>query len=289
MTEVVSLEFPEPDFPFIYMPVSSQTFAYPPHTHTFIELVIILGGNGVHILDDVPSPLNAGNVYVVTAQTTHAYVECSGLRLVNLLFRPELLSSFEAELRSLPGYHALFALEPHYRQQHRGQSMLHLAPQHFVQVEKLLDRLDVEWTVRAAGYHAMLLTTLVQLIVFLARRFSDSETHSARVLWQIGEVISLMEQSYAEPLTLERLAETAAMSPRNLIRRFRDGTGLSPIAYLIHLRIRRAAELLRSTDMSIGEIAGAVGMSDSSYFSRQFKAALGVSPRAFRDTRDLET
>jgi transcriptional regulator GlxA family with amidase domain len=122
----------------------------------------------------------------------------------------------------------------------------------------------------------------VQLIIFLARRYSDAGTHSSKVWWQIGEVISHIERSYAEPLTLDTLAEIAAMSPRNLIRRFREGTGLSPITYLVRLRIRRAAELLRNTDLSIAEIADAVGISDSNYFSRQFKNTMGVNPRVFR-------
>ena len=74
------------------------------------------------------------------------------------------------------------------------------------------------------------------------------------------------------------------MSERTLIRRFKEGMGISPIEYVIRRRIRRGAELLREHPASIAETAFAVGFTDSNYFSRQFKRMMGVTPRAFVET-----
>ena len=58
--------------------------------------------------------------------------------------------------------------------------------------------------------------------------------------------------------------------------------GNSPIAYLIQLRINRAADMLRQGDRSITDIAFDVGFSDSNYFMREFRKVIGISPRIYR-------
>ena len=85
-----------------------------------------------------------------------------------------------------------------------------------------------------------------------------------------------------QPVTLDELVEISGMSRRNFIRTFEETTGSSPIKYLIDLRIREASRLLRSTDKSVTDIAFDVGFADSNYFSRQFRSALGISPREYR-------
>jgi AraC-like DNA-binding protein len=73
------------------------------------------------------------------------------------------------------------------------------------------------------------------------------------------------------------------MSKRSFLRAFQAATGKSPIAYLIQLRINRAASLLRRGDDSITDIAFLVGFRDSNYFTRQFRKVFGTSPRAYRN------
>src|SRR5690242_10639714 len=122
--EVVTYTFPEPDFRIAVMQMDRQ-LSYPLHEHPFTELVIILEGWGTHILGDVATPLTAGDIFVVAPGNVHAY-EQADCRLINVLFDAALLSPYRAALHALPGYHALFLLEPRYRQQHRGGGHLRL-------------------------------------------------------------------------------------------------------------------------------------------------------------------
>ena len=71
------------------------------------------------------------------------------------------------------------------------------------------------------------------------------------------------------------------MSKRTFLRVFRAATGATPIAYLIGVRIRRAAELLRQGGVTVTEAAMRVGFEDSNYFSRQFRKVMGVTPRSY--------
>jgi transcriptional regulator GlxA family with amidase domain len=73
-----------------------------------------------------------------------------------------------------------------------------------------------------------------------------------------------------------------SLSWRNFLRAFHAAMGSSPIAYLIQLRVNRAADLRRRSDQSITEIAFRVGFSESNDFTRQFHKILGVAPRIYR-------
>jgi AraC family transcriptional activator FtrA len=85
-----------------------------------------------------------------------------------------------------------------------------------------------------------------------------------------------------EPITVEKLARRAHMSSRSYLRRFRQSTGTTPIRWLITQRIQSSLPLLEKADMSIDEIANAVGFDTTVTFRHHFARALQTSPSAFR-------
>ncbi|WP_307523172.1 helix-turn-helix domain-containing protein [Streptomyces umbrinus] len=86
------------------------------------------------------------------------------------------------------------------------------------------------------------------------------------------------------PLTVEDLARQARMSSRNLGRHFRAATGTTPLQWLLTQRIRRAQELLETTDNSIDAIATATGMGTATTLRRHFNRTIGVPPDTYRRT-----
>ncbi len=86
----------------------------------------------------------------------------------------------------------------------------------------------------------------------------------------------------AEPLTVEQLAERAAMSPRSFARRFRAETGTTPAAHLEALRIEAARRLLETSDLGIPAIAARVGMRRAETFHRAFRRRCGTTPDQYR-------
>jgi AraC-like DNA-binding protein len=83
--------------------------------------------------------------------------------------------------------------------------------------------------------------------------------------------------------SVDLLAEVAAMSRSAFSERFTAAFGLPPMSLVHHIRMQRAARLLRQGGQSIDEVAGRVGFSSRSHFSRAFKAHTGHSPAAFRE------
>ena len=253
------------------------------HSHEFSEIVIITGGNGVHITGEESYQLATGDTFVIGGTRPHDYLNMDRLRLINVLFDATELPMSLSDLQSLPGYHALFTLEPAWRKRHGFNSRLQLSPPELVQAISFVDQLEHELSDRGPGFGVMATTTLLQLATFLSRCYGRSGNAQSKSLLRIAEAISLIERHYADPITLDELIEISGMSRRNFLRTFESTMGCPPITYLIRLRIRQACKLLQQTDKSITEIEMAVGFSDSNYFSRKFRSLTGSSPRDFRN------
>jgi AraC family L-rhamnose operon transcriptional activator RhaR/AraC family L-rhamnose operon regulatory protein RhaS len=252
------------------------------HSHEFCEIVIITGGTGLHVTGQESWPLAAGDVFVIGGKRPHDYQNMEGLCLINILFDPAALRMDLLDLPTLSGYHALFTLEPVWRRRHKFKSRLRLAPKDLAVAIGIIDQLDHELRDRAAGFRFLATALYMQLIGVLSRCYSRSRNPDSRALLRLAEAISYLETYYAEPVDLDELARTAHMSKRGFIRAFRAAMGSAPIAYLIQLRLNRAADLLRHTSQSITDIAFHVGFTDSNYFSRQFHKVLGITPRTYR-------
>src|SRR4051794_8728002 len=90
-----------------------------PHAHEFSELVVITHGHGFHVVRGDRWPLSAGDVFVINGREAHDYQDMDALSLINVLFQPNRLKVKLADLATLPGYHALFTLEPRWRTRHQ--------------------------------------------------------------------------------------------------------------------------------------------------------------------------
>lgn len=99
----------------------------------------------------------------------------------------------------------------------------------------------------------------------------------------IKEVLSYFNLHYSEPINMGTLAGTFRKSLPNFNRIFRESLHMTPYNYLISLRMKYAMELLRDSDISIKEISGAVGYTDPSYFTSEFKRMFRCAPKEYRN------
>ena len=88
---------------------------------------------------------------------------------------------------------------------------------------------------------------------------------------------------YNEKLRLEKLAETAKLSPNYFLSAFRKITGRTPNKYITEVRLNEAKKLLVGTKLSMGEIAEQCGFETQAYMCYVFKKELDISPKSYRD------
>lgn len=98
---------------------------------------------------------------------------------------------------------------------------------------------------------------------------------------KLKRALSVIENDYSMPITLETLACEAGMSPKYFCSFFKQMTHYSPIEYLIRHRIEVACYRLMSGSQNITDLAYACGFNDLSYFIRTFKKVVGVTPKQY--------
>jgi AraC-like DNA-binding protein len=120
-----------------------------------------------------------------------------------------------------------------------------------------------------------------------ARLANDVETTGAAPahdLLRFAPAFRLVEQRFAEHVTLADLAGTAHLHPAYFSARFKRVAGMPPLHYLARFRLERARDLLVATDYSLEEIAHLTGFCDAAHLIRVFRRHEGVSPGRYRRT-----
>ncbi len=277
----VSDYFPVKELPVAVWAMPRQE-AMPLHRHEFAELMIVTAGAAAHVTAQGRYLIAAGDVFFVPPEQPHGFADARGLGLVNVLFLPPRLPEPSAELKGMPGYQALFELEPRYRDAQGFVGHLRLPPEELERVTALLRELEAEARAYAPGGEALVAALFAQLAVRLARSYGRHASPAGRRLLAVQAAVRHIEANHAEAIALEELADLAGMSLSTFKRAFKAVTGVPPIDYLLQVRLARACHLLRDANRSVTEAALSAGFNDSNYFARQFRSRMGATPSVWR-------
>ena len=91
-----------------------------------------------------------------------------------------------------------------------------------------------------------------------------------------------IQRNYAQRLTLESLGEAAQLHPNYLCALFKEHTGQTVVEYITKVRVNAAAKLLRDSELPINKVAEQCGFRSESLLYKYFKAAMGMTPKAYR-------
>jgi AraC family L-rhamnose operon transcriptional activator RhaR len=255
---------------------------HPIHTHSFVEIAVMMGGEGAQRSLAGRQQLGVGDVLLLRPGVWHGYEDCRALDLYNCCFSPELLRRELAWTREDPRLGHLLWTGP-YAEQRRGILTAHLSGDAFAECVEHLERLHDLRGVPAETHRGDLIGRLTLFLSSLARAIAPaslpgpSQTHPA-----VLDAMRLMEERPAYRWSLTQLATELHVAPGYLVRLFKSATGLPPMAYLSRQRVELAAAQLLHTDAPINRIGESVGWPDQNYFARRFKSHYGLSASTYR-------
>src|SRR5690606_35892298 len=111
---------------------------------------------------------------------------------------------------------------------------------------------------------------------------SSAKAESANKI--IEQIKQLIEENYEQDLSLEGIAQKVYLTPSYLSYLFKKETGQSLIRYITQVRMDKAVELLRDTNIKIVDICKMLGYRSSNYFIQSFRQHYGVTPAKYRET-----
>jgi len=253
-----------------------------PHTHSFDEISIVFGGSAVHVVGKNRYPMMRGDVFVVHGDQVHSHTKLSNFHIFNIIYKREFFEIIKNELQEIPGFKTLFVHEPCFREFHKFKAKLHLHPHQLNYIQSIINQMIEERKSERAGSNKSIEHLFRVLIINLCQCYMEIDTPHSKELYTIGRLIDFMEKNLGEDITLDMLAKRAYTSKSTLLRAFKRMTGCTPIEYLIKLRIEKAAKMMeKNNDIRIIDVSLATGFWNSSYFTRKFKAVIGMTPMEY--------
>ncbi|EOL48835.1 AraC family transcriptional regulator [Enterococcus phoeniculicola] len=240
------------------------------HHHDFLEISIVLEGEVKYTIEEDEIHIGAGRIMLFNPGVKH------GER------QPENTYS---------------------HQLHIGLSNISLdglTRNHFPNKKALLDlgeyqcefldkawRLTREYNEEKPEFQLMVKALIIEMLVLILRSLEKEQGSTVTLELSktakrkqniVNHAIYYLENHHNQEITLEQLAELLYVSPTHLSKIFKEATGVSPINYLIQVRLKHAKELLQNDQLTIRDVAQAVGYQDAYHFSKLFKKYYGVSP-----------
>lgn len=244
---------------------------FPIHTHDFYELVIVLRGNGLHIVNDVPYYITCGDLFYINANDRHGYESVDSLELNNILYCRDRLNLLSDWPSLLPG-----------DESHQDQRYWRLSVQGMSEIRPVIDTLTKE-CMKSDRLSVQLSESLFLQLSLLLKRYRHPPNSYQLADGQLLDLLMLaLHSGISKSFRMEDFCQQHSLSPRSIQALFKQYTGVSVSHYLRQLRLCKAMAMLRQKTSHISEISSECGFEDSNYFSAVFSRATGVSPSEYR-------
>ncbi len=248
------------------------------HWHEDIEFIYILSGEMSYDVNGNIIPLRKGEGIIVNSRNFHygfsdTQTECE---FICILIHPTLFSTntyiheqFVVPFTECTNLPYIFLTD---LQWHRDISL---------QLMALLE-LDIHAELLCLDCQRIILTLFETLYTHSKEKILLEQKGTNQNLIQLRKMVHFIQEHYAESLTLESISKVGEMGKTNCCAVFKTYLHTTPVDYLLAYRMSRSRNLLLETDLSITEIAYAVGFHDCSYYTKYFRNYYGKTPREVR-------
>jgi len=249
------------------------------HCHDHFELYYLFAGERYYLLEDQIYHVVQGDLVFIPPNMVHQTAEggTGNHERVVIYFTESFLKDVCPERQEREDLLGCFS--------HDVKAM-RVAGSRQACVEDLIRRMLRE--VRSDRAYAVMYqkALLMQLLIFTVRNRHDQKEHYFRpespLHRRVHKIVGYIRRNCHHSLSLEAIAKEFYISPYYLSRVFRQVTGLGLVEYINSVRVREAQELLRNSDLTVSEIAGAVGYGSQTHFGRSFKRITGMTALQYR-------
>jgi len=253
-----------------------------PHWHEEAEFTIIREGHATYQIGPETFHVSKGDLLFIPPNTLHSiYLESKKIMISDtLVFHLDMIGYSSMDQCSIsflrPFYNGTLKLMPY---------MNHACPYY----NEIYDSIDsaLYCVNERPPYYEFLLREKINHIFFLMFKHNCLTeikiSKSAAVhMEKVKQALLFIQENYKEPITVRQLAKLCNFSEIHFMNFFKKVVGIPCMEYIIQLRLKIAADLIITTNLSISEIALECGFGNLSNFNRKFKANFQVTPREYR-------
>lgn len=262
--------------------IQDSTWSTEPNRHDNYEMVYMKKGYAVFEISGQKVEMGPNDIVIIKPMQYHKLIvkSESGCEFIVLYF------TFENRIN---GEHAQIPAEDFLNfVSNKGESpyiSLKVSPKNEIVV--LLNRILKERKSSEPGSEFLNYLLIMELFVLLSRALkmeweNSVKLKSSKLKELIDISINYIHNNFERDISLGDIAKYVFLSPSYFTRAFKEQTGMSPISYLLKIRIERAKEMLVDTGLKISDIALSVGFSNQQRFNEMFKKYAGLTPLQYR-------
>jgi len=248
------------------------------HWHSEVEFVLIKEGLADFLIGSERYVLGAGTGIFINSQVIHRFEAAKSAIIPNIVFSPSMLAPEDSliyrkyvqpVLDSAAECQIFYAGDP-------AQAEILRALADIFAVQEMENGCEIKTE-----------ELLLKLWRLLYDNMDITENTSApqasvRTQAQLQIMLQYIHKNYPNQISLDDIAETVALGKSSVLSIFHKNIHTSPISYLVHYRLKRAAKLLMTTQDSVAAIARDTGFENVGYFCRKFKEVFQVTPGEYR-------
>lgn len=246
-----------------------ETFG--PHRHLRIEINYVKKGNCILHLENESITFGENEMMIICSNVEHTFEAGStGTTLMQLEFLPDIFSRFDSSVKGeAQASHpvAIFA------EKNRLIKIVNNA-----RIMQAVQRIVHEMNQKNEYYRYLVVMYYAELLL-LIYRYMDESYLPIGTNESLRKAIAYIRMNYHSDISMADVATHAGVGTRYLRKLFARFLNLSPLDYLNQLRINKAIEMLKSTDLSIKEVCFVCGFKSPQYFSRVFKQQMEITPK----------
>lgn len=252
--------------------VSFQPFeTFGPHQHLRIEINYVKKGNCILHLENESISFSENEMMIICSNVEHTFEAGSeGTTLMQLEFLPEIFSRFNPHAQDEMGELTPVTI---FSEENRLIKIVNN-----VRIMRAVQRIVNEMNLKSKYYQYLVVMYYAELLI-LIYRYMDESYLPICTNESLKKAISYIRMNYQNEISISNVASHTGIGERYLRKLFSQHLNLSPLDYLNQIRINKAIELLKNTEMSIKEICFICGFKSPQYFSRVFKQQMGITPR----------
>lgn len=258
----------------------------PMEWHSSLELFFVQNGRGRYVIGEKVYNFEKGDIFVIGNNELHKseLVDAAGFSALVVMFAPDIL---------FPGGFAVDEdpMDLFYLRNedfgHRLRPARHKREAYLGVAGLMREEYERGGGAQRAALRGLLTWLLCDLrreyrLRTAPREFGTSERVKRKKI--INEVLDYIDEHYEEDISIGKLADALFINHSYLSREFKKSTGYSLVKFITNKRIREARELLRTTSLTVADIATRVGYNNITHFHAMFKAETGTTPKAFRSS-----
>lgn len=254
------------------------------HAHHELEISCVPSGTGLYRIKDREYDIRPGDVFILPNTDPHGLLLGKNESVNNVVIHFDSSFIWNSLANDLDYNFLLVFFESGRNFSHRLDRDNPATPRIFALMQEILG----EFQEQRDCYELMVKIKLQTIFAEIIRNYDYIDREQARHplpredVAQLNKVMQYIDTHLDNDIRLAQLAAIAHISPAYFSTLFKRYNGLSPVEFIVHKRVQRAIELIRTTSMNMTDVAMACGFNNSTNFYKAFRKVTGRTPVSYR-------